>query len=351
MPSNKPQQFSPQVENLWKDASRMGMPRRRFLALLALGGSSAVIAGLAGMQNVRAQTPTPTGTPAPTGTPGATPTGEASGIWVKDTEPFRELGTNLETLPGSYNGWITANDHFFVRNHVPTPLINVEDYRLRVEGDAVQEPLELTYEQIRNMPSHTVASYLECAGNQRSLFDKVLGEMAEGGQWTYGAVGMASWTGVRLADILEMAGVSSNAVDVNLMGLDEGGAPEGGFNKPMSIEKAMNLDTILAYTMNGEDLPPDNGYPLRALVPGWVGSNSIKWLGTITVSSEPIYVRNNTSSYVLVGEQWPPSEYAPAEGKPVYENNIKSFIHFNKLLKIIHNYFHGCSSMERRWKV
>jgi hypothetical protein len=123
--------------------------------------------------------------------------------------------------------------------------VNVDDYRLRVEGESVREPLELTYQQLRDMPSHSILSIVECAGNQRSLFEKVLGEGAEGGQWTYGAVGNASWTGVRLRDVLELAGVRSDAIDVNLMGLDVGGAPEGGFNKPMSIEKAMNPDTIV----------------------------------------------------------------------------------------------------------
>jgi DMSO/TMAO reductase YedYZ molybdopterin-dependent catalytic subunit len=92
----------------------------------------------------------------------------------------------------------------------------------------------------------------------------------------------------------------------------------------MSIEKAMEPDTILAYVMNGEILPPDHGFPLRAIVPGWVGTNSIKWIDTITVSSEKIWVYRNADSYVYIGPEWPPENHAPVAGAPINEQNIKS---------------------------
>lgn len=300
-----------QQEQLWQKCQREGMSRRLFLQLLSAGGAAAVLGSLPRVAG--AQTPEAEGEP------------EEQSIFVKDTGPFIQHGTNLEAKLWELNGWITPNQRFFVRSNTPTPRIDVASYRLRVEGDAIDTPLELTYDELRRLPSRTVPAYIECAGNQRHMFKMVLGQEAEGTPWVNGGVGMASWTGVSLSHILEMAGVRENALQVNVKGLDEQAA-EGGVSRPMSIEKAMDPDTILAYLMNGEELPPDNGYPLRAVVPGWVGSNNIKWAGLITVSSEPIWVKNNTTSYVLAGPEWPPEEGTPAEGKVLSVGSIKSVL-------------------------
>ena len=130
-------------------------------------------------------------------------------------------------------------------------------------------------------------SYLECGGNHRAMFDIVQGRKAEGTQWRTGGIGNAEWTGVALSEVLDMAGAAPNAVSVLLIGMDVD-SPEEGFRRVIPIEKAMHPDTILAYAMNGEALPVDHGYPLRALVPGWVGSSSIKWLSGIEVSSQHV---------------------------------------------------------------
>jgi DMSO/TMAO reductase YedYZ molybdopterin-dependent catalytic subunit len=92
----------------------------------------------------------------------------------------------------------------------------------------------------------------------------------------------------------------------------------------MPLAKALDPDTMLAFAMNGADLPPDHGFPVRAIVPGWPASNSVKWLTRIVVSREPQWVKNNTTSYVLIGDAWPPEQYAPAEGKPITELTVKS---------------------------
>ena len=92
----------------------------------------------------------------------------------------------------------------------------------------------------------------------------------------------------------------------------------------MPIERALDPTTVLAHTMNGVDLPPDHGSPLRAVVPGWVGSSSVKWLGRIVVSSEKIWSRNNLTSYVLIGDDWPADRYAPADGGPINAGVVKS---------------------------
>ena len=123
----------------------------------------------------------------------------------------------------------------------------------------------------------------------------------------------------RFASVLALAGIRPNAVDVDLIGLDE-----GGFSRPMPLERALDSTTLLAHTMNHVDLPADHGFPLRGVVPGWVGSSSVKWLGRIVVSSEKLWSRNNLTSYVLVGEDWPVEDYRPADGGPITTGVVKS---------------------------
>ncbi len=173
------------------------------------------------------------------------------------------------------------------------------------------------------MPARTVFAYIECGGNQRSFFASAMGQPARGTQWQRGGVGMAVWEGVALGDVLRRAGVSGDAAFVQMIGLDTD-APEGGFRRPVTIEKALDPDTILAYRMNGEDLPRDHGYPVRAIVPGWVGSNQVKWLGRIEALTEPVWSRNVTSSYVLIGDAYP--KEGEAEGKVITEQSIKSVL-------------------------
>ena len=189
--------------------------------------------------------------------------------------------------------------------------------------------MALSYEALLKLPSYTVISYLECAGNHRDLFDRVMGRPvgeSEDGfgmtKWLTGGVGNAVWTGVSLATLLQMADVDPAAVMVNGKGLDEG-APEGGVSRPIPIEKALDpMSTIVAYHMNGEPLPLDNGYPLRLIVPGWVGTNSIKWLGEITASKEEIKVERNTKHYVFIGPEWEPD--GDVLGELITTQNIKS---------------------------
>ena len=136
------------------------------------------------------------------------------------------------------------------------------------------------------MPGRPLVSYLECAGNHWAMFDLVQGRPAQGTQWMTGAVGNAEWTGVALRDVLTQAGIRENAASVLVVGLDTD-APEESFRRVLPVAKSVPPDTLLAYAMNGDVLPPDHGFPLRAVVLGWVGSSSIKWLGQIQVSTEP----------------------------------------------------------------
>ena len=242
--------------------------------------------------------------------------------FFKSTEAFIPHGTtNLETRLENLDGFLTPVDQFFVRNNDRSLDLAVDGYTLSVFGDAVSDPLNLSFDDLLSMPSRTVFSYLECGGNQRAFFGTILGQVAQGTQWGRGAVGMAEWTGVPLIEVLSRAGIKDSARMVQLIGMDEG-APEGGFRRPLPVAKAIDPDTILAYRMNGAPLPRDHGFPMRALVPGWVGSSSVKWLGAIEVSSENIWSRNNTTSYVLIGDDYPPE--GEAQGVVATTQSIKS---------------------------
>ena len=301
--------WTEQSERLWELASDNGMSRRHFLALLVAGGAAAVVAACGGGRSSSVPI---------TGSLGST--AEPAALF-KDPWPFIQRGASLESRLELMPGLITPNHLFFVRNNSSSVDLSVDDWSLVVEGDAVDQRLDLSYDDIRRLPSRSLVAYLECAGNHRVMFDRLQGSAAEGTQWGRGAIGNADWLGVSLADVLALAGLADDAVSVLLVGLDED-SPEGGFQRVLPLEKALDPDTILAYEMNGELLPRDHGFPLRAIVPGWVGSSQIKWLGRIVVSDDPQWARNNTTSYVLIGDDYSPE--GEALGQVVTEQNIKS---------------------------
>ena len=297
-------------ERLWRLASAHGIGRRRFLQLLAAGGASAVLAVCSGR-------------PSPTSIFTATPdpVTSASAAWFKDPDPFIKHEDSLEARLENIQGLITPNRFFFVRNNSGSVAVNATGWKLSIEGDAVSSPLELSYDKILNMPSRIVVSYVECAGNQRAMFDLVKGQETIGTQWGRGGVGNAEWIGVPLRDVLREAGIKEEARSVLFVGMDVD-APEEGYRRVLPVDKAMHPDTLLAYGMNGEALPQDHGFPLRAIVPGWAGTSSIKWLGQIVVSSEPIWTRNNTTHYVLIGDEYEPE--GQAEGEVITTQIVKS---------------------------
>ena len=304
----------PSGETLWRFAEARGMSRRHFLRLLAAGGAAAVLSacGIPETPNAtRPLMPTP-----------ADSVGAAIPVRFKDTASFivhddKSMEARLENM----QGLVTPSRYFFVRNNSVSLDLDADSWRLTVEGDSVSTPLELTYNDIRSLPARVLMCYLECAGNHRAMFDIVQGRAASGTQWKTGGVSNGEWVGASLRDALALAGIKDNAVSALLIGLDAE-SPEGGFRRVIPVEKAMHPDTLLAYTLNGEDLPRDHGFPVRALVPGWVGSTSIKWLGRIVVSSEQQWTRNNTTSYVLIGDDYPP--VGEAQGKVAEMQSIKS---------------------------
>ncbi len=249
---------------------------------------------------------------------------EEPSAFFKDTDQFIAHGTNnLEARIEQLGGFITPNDQFFVRNNSFSIDVDSDSYVLKVGGEAVSTQRSLSYADLLNMPSKSVYAYIECGGNQRSFFGSAMGQPARGTQWGRGGVGMAIWTGVPLRDVLNEAGILESAVEIQLIGLDMD-SPEAGFRRPLPVAKAMDEDTILAYRMNGEVLPRDHGFPVRAIVPGWVGSSNIKWLGQIEVSTKRVWSRNTTSSYVLIGDAYPPE--GESKGKVATTQSIKSVL-------------------------
>lgn len=209
---------------------------------------------------------------------------------------------NYESRLDQVAGWITPNDLHFVRSQHIAPPIDPDTYRLRVEGDAVGKPIELSLAELKALPSRSQINWLECAGNSRVQYERVQGKPVDPAQlpWGQGAVSNAEWTGVSLSHVLDLADISPDAVDVMPEGLDD-----GKIARPMPMDIARRPQTLLAYAMNGDPLPPDNGFPVRAVVPGWIGTNSIKWVGRIVVSKQPIKVKWNTASYALHGPDYP----------------------------------------------
>jgi DMSO/TMAO reductase YedYZ molybdopterin-dependent catalytic subunit len=248
----------------------------------------------------------------------------AAGPIVKPLPPefFTVFGTNAETRWDSLRevDYLVPIDRFFVRNHTGTPAIDGNTWRLKLFGaglrgaPTVDTPITVSLKQLRRLPSTTLTAFIECAGNGRSFFATQQGRSVSGTAWTLGAVGVATWRGVRLSTVLRLAGLKPNAVDVLPAGLDanfvSGGVDLGPVRRPIPIRKALD-DVILAYEMNGEPLPPDHGYPVRVVVPSWIGISSIKWVGQIEVSAEPLLTPWNTQFYRFFGPDHPAEGSAP----------------------------------------
>lgn len=178
----------------------------------------------------------------------------------------------------------TPNDRFFVRWHYPFPLqIDPAKHRLRIGGH-VAKPLSLSLADLARLPRVAIAAVNQCAGNGRGLFSP----RVAGAQWANGAMGNALWEGVRLKDVLALAGMKAGAVAVRCGGLDTplvDNAPD--FEKSLPIDHALSDDVLIAWGMNGTALPLLNGFPLRLVVPGWYSTYWVKMLDAIEVLAKP----------------------------------------------------------------
>ena len=250
--------------------------RRRFLsgatALAALGGTSpawaadSVNLGLPGGPSERPMT--------------TTYPSKGAMILQRTRPPL------LETPFSVFDGDVfTPNNQFFVRWHwgALPDAIDAASFRLAVHGH-VNTPAELSLAEILAMPRVELAAVNQCSGNSRGFFQP----RVAGGQWGNGAMGNAKWAGVRLRDVLERAGVKAGAVQVRFNGLDEPLVPDGpDFMKSLDIDHARDGEVMIAYQMNGEQLPFLNGFPLRLIVPGWYSTYWVKMLNDIEVLTAP----------------------------------------------------------------
>ncbi len=192
---------------------------------------------------------------------------------------------NGEFAPHLLDDHMTPSARHFVRNNgsVPARAKNrdPQGWKLVVEGE-VTTPLALSLDELQQLPSVTQQLVIECGGNGRALFEPKV----RGNQWTRGAVACSQWTGVRLRDVLKKAGLKSSAVYTAHYGEDQPVGAAQPFSRGIPIEKAMDEHTLIAYQMNGDALPALNGYPVRLVVPGWIGSCSQKWLNRIVVRDQ-----------------------------------------------------------------
>ncbi len=219
---------------------------------------------------------------------------------------------NLEMPFEKLDSFITPTESFYVRTHFPIPKIDRDAWWLRVEGE-VEKKFAINYEELLELESRTIPATLECAGNNRNFLEPKV----KGVQWGLGAVGTAQWTGVPLSILLDRALVRSSAREVILEGadggmLDDPKSPSGElkFARSIPLSKA-RADVLLAYKMNGSELPPEHGFPLRAIVPGWYAMASVKWLQRIIITDRPFTGYYQTMDYAYWRRRGDIAELAP----------------------------------------
>jgi DMSO/TMAO reductase YedYZ molybdopterin-dependent catalytic subunit len=219
---------------------------------------------------------------------------------------------------------VTPNDRMFVRNNLLTPTIDINAHRLAVKGMVDKELSFSVHDLAKNFKTVTLQGMLECAGSGHSAYQP----RASGTPWLEtGGMGCPKWGGVRLADVLKAAGVRPAAAHVAGQGGDPGAvATAAPMIRSIPMQKAMDENTLVAWAMNGEPLPFVHGYPLRLVVPGWVGSASTKWLHTITALDVPFKGSYMDSSYRV--PRWPiePGHKMPADTVSTEAWPVKSII-------------------------
>jgi DMSO/TMAO reductase YedYZ molybdopterin-dependent catalytic subunit len=250
-----------------------------------------------------------------------------TGLIIRQKEP-----PNLEMPFDQLDAFLTPTELFYIRSHFPTPTIDVATYQLRIDG-AVRNPLALSYQELRDMRHETRIATLECAGNSRVF----LVPQVRGAQWELGAVGNAEWTGVPLRALLERAGLDDDVCEILLEGADRGvpaaePKPPGPISYARSVprEKAVQPDVLIAYQMNGRDLPGDHGYPVRAIVPGHYGMASVKWLTRIGAVRVPFQGYWQTSDYAY----WDAVDGNPVR-RPLAEIKLKSAIAWPRMYETL----------------
>lgn len=233
---------------------------------------------------------------------------------VHGEDPFNAESSRAALAESS----VTSLDAFYVRNHGPVPDIDPAAWRLKVDG-LVEQELELSLAELKaRFAGHEVIATMQCAGNRRTGFLAVRDIPGEA-PWGPGATGNAVWLGARLRDVLAVAGPRAEVEHVAFLGADTSEEPDPPepFGASIPRHKATAGEVLLAWSMNGEPLPSVHGSPLRAVVPGYTGARSVKWLERITARSEPSDNHFQAKTYLLLPPEADPENPPPGEGVPL----------------------------------
>src|SRR5260370_964012 len=244
-----------------------------------------------------------------------------------DTDPAAMIvrsarPTDLEMRLSGFTDAITPIERFFVRCHPYTPHVDIKTWTLKLEG-VVNRPVTLTMADLKKLPRVELTGVLECAGNGRSFYQP----RVAGTQWAYGSVGNGKWSGVRLKDVLAKAGVKDSAKHILFDGADEPIGKMDDFRRSITIDKALDPDTMLAFEMNGQELPVQHGFPLRLIVPGWAGDSWVKWVTRIEALDHEYDGFWMKTAYRHPAKPVAPGTAVdPAQMVPVTDLNVKSVI-------------------------
>ncbi len=240
---------------------------------------------------------------------------------------------NAETPAHLLDDSITPSKYMFVRNNgVPPTTIDVDNWTLEIAGESCVNPLSFSIAELKQrFEEVTLQLQLECGGNGRSEFVPA----ASGNQWTTGAIGCPTFTGVRLRDVLNYCGVGADAEYVGYYGADthlSGDADRDPISRGVPIAKALERESLIAWQMNGEDLPLQNGYPLRLVCAGWPASVSGKWLNKLVVRNQTHDGEKMAApSYSVPKQPVAPGSRVPNEDMKIIESMpVKSLITFPK---------------------
>lgn len=317
------------MDQEWNQDTGPDAGRRNFMTQLGQAGMLTALGGPLLSTAAFAQTapPAPSVPPpapsAPPPVPGTVPT--AMSMAEKDAvvKILTETPLTASTAAEHYHDAVTPTRRMFVRNNLLTPEVDAATHRLSVTG-LVSRPLNLSMDEIRKFPQVTLQAMLECAGAGRTAFQP----LPRGTPWpSTGGFGCPRWTGVRLADVLKAAGIKPDAVHVAFFGADFSAvATAPPVVRSIPLAKAMEPNTLIVWDINGEPLPRVHGFPLRALVPGWAGSASIKWLKGIEVLDAPFKGTYMDDSYRMPRHPVAPGEKMPADTVSTEAWPVKSII-------------------------
>ena len=235
---------------------------------------------------------------------------------------------NFETPLADLASLYTGNAVFFVRYHLPViPRVDTTGWRLQIGGPSAQRSLALSLPELKNsFPHVSVAAVNQCSGNRRGLFSP----RVPGVQWRNGAMGNALWTGVRLRDVLQKAGVAADALEVVFNGADTPVLPATpDFVKSLPIDRALDENTLIALEMNGQPLPHWNGAPARLVVPGWTGTDWVKHLTDIRIQPTAFDGFWMKSAYRIPTGAFPTARFVSQEtpeATPITEMLVNSLI-------------------------